>query len=56
MSAICDAQKKMSVELLYDLVKTVSQLVWRPDQLEARFGRESQDPAEGALKTPDRAA
>ena len=52
MSAICDAhKKKMGVELLYNSVKTGSQLVWRPDQLEPRCSRESQHPAEGALRT-----
>ena len=42
-----------TIELLYNLGKTGSQLVWRPDQLETRGGRESQHPAEGALGTPD---
>ena len=51
MSAICDAhKKKVGVELLYNSVKTGSQSVWRPDQLETRCGRESQHPAEGALR------
>ena len=51
MSAICDAhKKKVGVELLYNSVKTGSQAVWRPDQLETRCGRESQHPAEGALR------
>ena len=36
MSAICDAHKKAGVELLYNSVKTGSQLVSRPDQLENR--------------------
>ena len=44
MSAICDAHKKVGSELLYNSVKTGSQLVWRPDQLETRCGRESQHP------------
>ena len=49
MSAICDAhKKKVGVELLYNSVRTGSQAVWRPDQLERRCGRESQHPAEGA--------
>ena len=33
MSAICD-DHKVGVELLYNSVKTGSQLVWSPDQLE----------------------
>ena len=44
----CDTHKKVGVELLHNSVKTGCQLVWRPDQLETRFGRESQHPAEGA--------
>ena len=40
----CDAHKKVDVELLYNSVKTESQLVWRTDQLETRCGRESQHP------------
>ena len=39
-----------AVELLYNSVKTGSQLVWRPDQLETRCGRENQHPAEGDPK------
>ena len=52
MSVICDAHKKVDVEPLYNSVKTGSQLVWRPDQLELRCGRESQHPAEWALRPP----
>ena len=53
MSAICDAhKKKVCVELLYNSVNTGSQLVWRTDQLETRCCRESQQPAEGALRPP----
>ena len=53
MSAICDAHKKeVGVELLYNSVKTGSQLVWRPDPLVTRCGRESQHPARGALWPP----
>ena len=48
----CEAHKKVGIKLLYNLVKTGSQLVWRPDQLETRCGRESQHPAEGALRPP----
>ena len=49
----CDAyKKKVGVELLYNSVKTGSQLVWRLDQLETRCSRESQHPAEGALRPP----
>ena len=33
-------------------MKTGSQAVWRLDQLEKRCGRESQHPAEGALRPP----
>ena len=44
MSVICYAHKKVGVELLYNSVKTGSQLVWRPDQLEIRCGRENQHP------------
>ena len=52
MSAIRDAhKKKVGVELLYNSVRQ-DQLVWRPDELETRCGRESQHPAEGALRTP----
>ena len=46
----CDVHKKVDVELLYYSVKTGSQLVWRPDQLETRCGRESQHQAEGTLR------
>ena len=53
MSAICDAHKKrVGDELLYNSMKTGSQLVWRPDQLVTRCGRESQHPAEGVLRLP----
>ena len=53
MSAICDAhKKKVGIELLYNSVKTGSQLVWRPDQLVTRCGREGLHPAEGALRPP----
>ena len=52
MSAICDAHKKVGVELLYNSVKTGSQLIWRPDELKTRCGRKSQHPAEGALRPP----
>ena len=53
MSAICDAHKeKVNVELLYNSVKTGSQLVWRPDPLVTRCGRESQHPAEWAPRPP----
>ena len=38
MSAICDAHRKVAVELLYNSVKTGSQLVCRPDQLEKDAG------------------
>ena len=41
-----------AIELLYNSMKTGSQLVWRPNQLVIRCGRESQHPAEGALGTP----
>ena len=33
-------------------MKTGSQLVWRPDQLGTRWGRESQHPAEGVPRPP----
>ena len=47
MSAICDAhKKKVDVELLYNWVH------WKFNQLETRCGRESQYPAEGALRPP----
>ena len=36
------------IELLYNSVNTGSQLVWRPDPLVTRCGRESQHPAEWA--------
>ena len=52
MSAISDAHKKMGVELLYNTLKTGSQLVWRPDPLVTRCGRESQHPAEWAHRLP----
>ncbi len=49
----CDAhKKKVGVELLYNSVKTGSQAVWKPDQLEIRCGRESQHPAEWSLRPP----
>ena len=44
----CDAHKKVGIELLYNSVKTGSQLVWRPDPLVTRCSRESQHPAEWA--------
>ena len=37
-------QEEGGVELLYNSVKTGSQLVWRPDPLVTRCGRESQHP------------
>ena len=47
MSAICDAhKKKVDVELLYNSVH------WKFNQLETRCGKESQHPAEGALRPP----
>ena len=45
-------QEEGGVELLYYSVKTGSQLVWRPDPLVTRCGRESQHPAEWALRPP----
>ena len=42
-----------AIELLYNSVKTGSQLVLEIRELESRCGRESQQPAEGALGTPD---
>ena len=48
----CDVHKKVGIELLSNSVKTGSQLVWRPDQLETRCSRESQHPAEGASRPP----
>ena len=41
-----------AIELLYNLVKTRSQLVWRSDPLVTRCGRESQHPAEWAPGPP----
>ena len=41
-----------AIELLYNSVKTGSQSVWRPDPLVTRCGRESQRPAEWALRPP----
>ena len=47
MSAICDAhKKKVGVELLYNSMHR------KFNQLETRCGRESQHPAEGALRPP----
>ena len=47
MSAICDAhKKKVDVELLYNSVHR------KFNQLETRCSRESQHPAEGALRPP----
>ena len=46
MSAICDAHKKMVVELLYNSVHR------KLNQLETRSGGESQHPAEWALRPP----
>ena len=37
---------EQAIELLYNSVKTGSQLVWRSDPLVTRCGRESQHPAE----------
>ena len=48
MNAIYDAHKKVGVELLYNLVKIGSQLVWRPYLLVTICGRESQHPVEWA--------
>ena len=45
-------QEEGDVELLYNSVKTGSQLVWRPDPLVTRCGRESQHPAEWAPRLP----
>ena len=42
MSAICDAYKKVDVELLYNSVHR------KFNQLEIRYGRENQHPAEWA--------
>ena len=39
-----------AIKLLYNSVKTGNQWVWRPDQLGIRCGRESQYPAEWALR------
>ena len=50
MSAKLWRPQKGRGELLYNSVRTGSQLVWRPDQLETRCGRESQHPAEWALR------
>ena len=41
-----------AIELLYNSVETGSQLVWRPDPLVTRCGRESQQPAEGGPRPP----
>ena len=41
-----------AIELLYNSVKTGSQLVGDQMTLETRCGRESHHPAEGALGTP----
>ena len=46
MSAICDAHKKVGVELLYNSVHR------KFNQLETRCGRESQHPAERTLRPP----
>ena len=48
----CDVQKKVGVELLYNLVNPGRQLVWGLDQLVTRCSRESQHPAEWALRPP----
>ena len=50
------SQEEGGVELLYNSVKTGSQLVWRPDPLLTRCGRESQHPAEWATQAPGWAA
>ena len=41
-----------AIELLYNSVKTGSQLVWRSESLETRWGRESQHPAETWASRP----
>ena len=41
-----------AIELLYNSVKTGSQLVWRPDKLVTRCGRGSPHPAEWAPGPP----
>ena len=46
-------QEEGGVELLYNSVKTGSQLVWRPDQLETRCRRESQHPAAPPIESLD---
>ena len=43
---------KWAIELLYNSVETGSQLVWRPDPLVTRCGRESEHPAEWASRPP----
>ena len=49
-------QEEGGVELLYNSVKTGSQLVWRPDPLVTRCRRESQYPEKLGLQAPGRAA
>ncbi len=46
MSAICDAHKKVGVELLYNSVHR------KFNQLEIRCGRENQHPAEWIPQAP----
>ena len=41
-----------AIELLYNSVR-LEVRSWRTDELEKRYGRESHQPAEGALGTPD---
>ena len=43
---------KWVIELLYNSVKTGSQLVWRSESLEKRCGRKSQHPAESWAPGP----
>ena len=41
-----------AIELLYNSLRTGNQLVWRPDPLVTRCGRESQHQAEWTLRPP----
>ena len=43
---------ELAIELLYNSVMTGSQLVWKPDELEIRCGRENQHPEKLGSRAP----
>ena len=49
---VTPTRRRWALNYYITQVKTGSESVWRSDQLEIRCGRESQHPAEGALRPP----